>query len=153
MDVLEKARAANAKPDLEALVAALPYARFIGLEVDVKGREVTFVMPFRQSLVGNPLVPALHGGVIGGLLELAATIELAWEVTDVALAKPVDINISYLRPGRTQDTYARARVLKQGRRVAHVSVEAWQEEREKPIATLHGHFLLKAPENGASPKA
>jgi acyl-coenzyme A thioesterase PaaI-like protein len=34
-------------------------------------------------------------------------------------------------------------VTKHGRRVCNVRAEAWQEDRARPIATLHGHFLVK----------
>lgn len=130
---------------IEKLCADIPYAAFLGIQMDLKGSEITTVLPYQRKLIGNPLLPALHGGVISALLELTAMAELMWALGPSALPKPVDVNIAYLRSGRPQDTYARAFVVKQGRRVAHVSAEAWQSERAKPIATLQGHFLLKAP--------
>ncbi len=50
--------------------------------------------------------------------------------------------MEYLRSGRPLTTYARATVKKVGRRVANVHVEAWQEQRDAPIAFLRGHFLV-----------
>jgi acyl-coenzyme A thioesterase PaaI-like protein len=60
-----------------------------------------------------------------------------------ALPKPIDVAVDYLRPGRPSDVYARAAITRQGSRVANVRVEAWQTKRSAPIATLHGHFLVK----------
>ena len=34
-----------------------------------------------------------------------------------------------------------------GRRIANVYVEAWQDERAAPIASLHGHFLVAAADS------
>jgi len=32
-------------------------------------------------------------------------------------------------------------IFKQGSRVANVRVRAWQDDYDKPIATMHGHYL------------
>ena len=66
------------------------------------------------------------------------------------LPKTIDVTIEYLRPGRALTTYARADLRKVGRRIANVHVEAWQEVRAAPVASLRGHFLLSPPEKPAS---
>jgi len=58
------------------------------------------------------------------------------------IPKTVDISVDYLRSGRPVETYGRAIVTRQGRRVANVRSEIWQEARDKPIAASHGHYLL-----------
>ncbi|MEM9122914.1 MAG: PaaI family thioesterase [Pseudomonadota bacterium] len=122
----------------------IPYARFLQIGAELKGHELTMVLPFRDEIVGNPRLPAIHGGVIGAFLEVTATVQLVWEVADIKLPKPIDMNIAFLRSGRPQPTYARATITKQGRRIVQVSADAWQEERNKPIATWQGHFLTKS---------
>jgi len=136
--------------DLNAFIEGIPYARFLGISVDQKGNEITTVMKFDQKLIGNPLLPALHGGVIGAFLEMTAIIQLAYETGSAAIPKPIGLTVDYLRSGKPIDTYARAHITKQGRRVATVHAEAWQEDRAKPIATTHGHFLLKTGEEAES---
>ena len=59
-----------------------------------------------------------------------------------AFPKTIDINVDYLRSGKPVDTFARARVVKIGRRIANVHAEAWQAERKNAIAAMHGHFML-----------
>ena len=127
---------------LTAALDAMPYARFLGLRGEVTDGEATLVMPFAPHLIGNPMLPALHGGVVGALMEIAAVAQLRVADPDAPQAKTIDISIDYLRSGRPLDTYARAVVKKAGRRVANVQVEAWQRERDAPIAALRGHFLL-----------
>ncbi|MFZ1991565.1 MAG: PaaI family thioesterase [Alphaproteobacteria bacterium] len=136
--------------NIEALLAGIPYARHLGMEVERQGRELTFIMRFATHLIGNPRLPALHGGVIGSFLETAAILGLIWNTPLQQLPKPVDISIDFLRSGRPVDTFARAIITKRGRRVANVRAEAWQEERHRPIASLHGHFLIK-PDNRDAP--
>lgn len=142
MKILQQLRAENRAHDMQALIEHIPYAQFLGLEVDRKGNEITTVMPFKQSLVGNVTLPALHGGAIGAMLELTSVIQLLFDTSCERLPKTVDISIDYLRSGRPVATYGRAVVTRQGRRVANVRAEIWQEEKAKPIAASHGHFLL-----------
>jgi uncharacterized protein (TIGR00369 family) len=109
---------------------------------ELKGDELTLILPYSEHLVGNPLLPALHGGVVGALMELTAITQLAIASKSEKFAKTIDIGVDYLRSGKPVDTYARARVIKIGRRIANVQAEAWQKERSQPIAAMHGHFLV-----------
>lgn len=133
-----------------AMLTAIPYARFLGLRAEVAGDEMTLIMPFAEHLVGNVKLPALHGGVVGAFLEMAALAQLSISVGLARQARPVDITVEYLRSGRPLTSYARAEIKRIGRRVANVQVEAWQEARAKPIAALHGHFALKPADPAAS---
>jgi uncharacterized protein (TIGR00369 family) len=139
---------------LRGLIEAVPYARFLGVQLELKGDELTAVLPYKDALIGNPMLPALHGGVVAALMELTAIAQLMrtrqpTPTTAIQVPKTIDVSIDYLRSGRPSDTYARAQVTKLGRRIANVRVEAWQDGRQDLIATLHGHFLL--PEAEADP--
>lgn len=142
MKLLAELRAQGRGRDMAAVLEHIPYARFLGIEVDVKGTELTTILPFKEELVGNVNLPALHGGVIGALLELTAVMQLLYDTSCERLPKTIDVSVDYLRSGRPQPTYGRAIVTRHGRRVANVRSEIWQEERAKPIGVSHGHFLL-----------
>jgi len=127
----------------------IPYARFLGVRPELHGDEVTLVLPYKEALIGNPLLPALHGGAVGAFMELTAVAQLAVTAGAGAVAhlpKTIDVSVDYLRSGRPIDTFARARVVKVGRRIANCFVEAWQLERAQPIASLRGHFLMRGAE-------
>jgi uncharacterized protein (TIGR00369 family) len=130
---------------LEAFLQRAPYIRFLGMKAELAGDEMTAILPFSQHLVGNVVIPALHGGVIGGFMEMTALAQLTVAQGTMKAPKTIDVTIEYLRPGRAMTTYARADVRKVGRRIANVHVEAWQEQRSSPIAALRGHFLLSDP--------
>ena len=142
MKILEELRANGQATNLQAVADAIPYARFLGLRIDAKGDELTTVLPYREDLIGNTDLPAIHGGVIGSLLELTAVMQLLRDSALERLPKTIDISVDYLRSGLPKDIYGRADVTRQGRRVANVRVVLWQERRDKPIAAAHGHFLL-----------
>jgi len=149
---------------LARLVASAPYHNFLGVSFARMGDELTGRLTYADKLIGNPLIPALHGGVTGAFLEITAIVHLAWEaVWEIMesgpegaariprgdfppMPKTVDVTIDYLRSGRPRDVYARAQVTKMGRRIANVRVEAWQDERHKPIAMANGHFRLPDPD-------
>ena len=120
----------------------MPYARFLGLQTLVSGDEITVIMPVADKLIGNPMLPALHGGSTAALLEMTAMAQVAITFPSSRLPRPINVTVAYLRTGRPIDVFARARISRAGRRVAHVQAEAWQEERAQPIASLTAHFLL-----------
>ena len=124
--------------DLESV----PYARFLGLDSRQDGGVLTVVMPFADRLIGNPMLPALHGGATAALLELTAVAQVALSYPRLRLPRPINVTVAYLRTGRPVDVHARARISKAGRRVAHVLAEAWQEDEAQPIASLTAHFLV-----------
>jgi uncharacterized protein (TIGR00369 family) len=127
---------------LEAFLQRVPYVRFLGMRAELDGETLTAILPFAPHLVGNTMIPALHGGVIGAFLEATALAQLSVTQGSTKVHKTIDITVEYLRPGRAQTTYACAELRKVGRRVANVHVEAWQETRDTPVAFLRGHFLL-----------
>lgn len=124
------------------LFDTLPYARFLGLTAQYDGDVLTATMPFAPRLIGNPVLPALHGGSTAAMLELTAIAQVALLYPRLKLPRPINVTVAYLRSGRPVDVHARARISKAGRRVAHVQAEAWQDDEAQPIATLSAHFLV-----------
>ncbi|HXQ12344.1 MAG TPA: PaaI family thioesterase [Caulobacteraceae bacterium] len=121
------------------LLDAWPYARFLGMRLEPGEAGPIAVLPFAPRLIGNPILPALHGGVVASFLELAALARLDAEGQP---ARTIDITVDYLRPARPVTTYAEVRILKLGRRAANLAVEAWQDDRTSPVAALRGHFMI-----------
>ncbi len=134
------------------LADSIPYIKHLGITFDRRGDELTAQLSYRENLIGNPMLPALHGGAVGAFLEIAAQIELAWALHWPAMEagatglcpmpKTIDFTIDYLRPGLPRDAYARARVNRSGRRYASVHVEAWQDNKTRVFAQATGHFLM-----------
>jgi uncharacterized protein (TIGR00369 family) len=142
MDMLARAREAGTSPDIDAMLAAVPYCAWLGVTAAVKDGIVTLQMKFDPKLIGNPIIPAIHGGVIGSLLETAAIVQVVWQTGAVKFPRPVDVTIDYLRGGKPVTSYARAYLARQGRRVVNARAEMWQDDETKPIASFRGHFLL-----------
>ncbi|MEL7256378.1 MAG: PaaI family thioesterase [Pseudomonadota bacterium] len=145
---------------LAALATGVPYAQFLGISFDRRGDELTAVMPFDDKLIGNPLLPALHGGATSAFLEVTSIIGLSWAMiwdevesgrldADALasgklprLPKTIGFTVDYLRSGLPRDAYARAHITRSGRRYASVKAEAWQDNRARPFAQATGHFVM-----------
>lgn len=143
MSLRDRIAAARAAGDPAGLLDAIPYARFLGLTAALDGPDLVATMRYADHLVGNPQVPALHGGTLGALLESAAVFSILWAADSVLLPKTITITIDYLRPARPLDTSARGHITRLGRRVASARVEAWQDDPSNLVATAHAHFLIK----------
>ncbi|MGR3621761.1 PaaI family thioesterase [Pseudophaeobacter sp.] len=145
---------------LNALVDSIPYIRFLDVTFDRRGDELTAQLNFADKHIGNPLLPAIHGGVTAAFLEITAVVSLNWahlweRIESGALdpeemakgnlprqPKTIDFTVDYLRSGLPRDAYARATISRAGRRYASVHVEAWQDHKSKLFAQGSGHFLM-----------
>ena len=146
MTKVEAIRQAIERGDGDQLATLVPFAKFMGITMDMSGDELIGHMKFADHIIGNARLPALHGGALGTLLESTAIFKLLWKAQTVAVPKTVNITVEYLRSGKAIDTYASASFTKLGRRVANVRAYAWQDDRDKPIAAANAHFLLTPDE-------
>lgn len=126
-----------------------PYARTIGIrhEEDEDGAPV-LAFEFTGDVEGRP--QHLHGGATSGLLETAGYALLRRELSRLDRThrlKPINITVQFLSAGKQRTTYAKGRITKLGRRNANISVEAWQDDRDRPIATAIMNIMMAEPED------
>ena len=100
-----------------------------------------FKLPAKDDNIGNPVLPAIHGGVIAGFMEMSAIVQLMVFMQTAKVPKVVDFSIDYLRAGLHKDSFAECRITRQGR-VANVNIDCWQTNRKQLIATARAHFLI-----------
>ena len=113
-----------------------------GVEVERIDGALECILPFRHEIVGNAALPAVHGGVLGALLELTALLHLLDDSGSERVPKPITFSVDYLRAAGPSTTRARAEIFKLGRRIANVRVVAWQDDRSRPVVAGNGKFLL-----------
>ncbi|UVM57649.1 PaaI family thioesterase [Pseudomonas sp. B21-012] len=142
-EVHQQLRQAHAEGNYEPLLQLIPYAGLIGIQCSRQGDDLLFCLPASQDNIGNPLLPAIHGGVIAGFMELSAALYLLIFSESAAIPKIIDFSIDYLRAGHYRDTYARCQLWRQGRRVTNVAITAWQGDADEPIATARAHFKIE----------
>lgn len=115
----------------------------LGMEELIGEPEPTFVLRARPALVGNPLIPALHGGAVAAFLEAASAIALTRALGLKNIPKPISINVGFFASGQLADVMTRPVVKRVGRRIAVVHSEAWQEEGTVLICSAQCDFKLQ----------
>ena len=121
------------------------YARSLGIAVDSlddKGMPILTV-DFSSIVEGRP--GAFHGGATSGLLETAGYAVLRAVLIEKGLdpqLKPINITVQFLSAGKQKKTFAQGRITRLGRRNANITVEAWQDDRNRPIATAVMNILM-----------
>ena len=128
--------------------ALTPYAEALGIALDRwDGETPVYRVEFAETVEGRP--NHYHGGATGGLLETAGYGVLRAELEKcgrAAVLKPINITVQYLSAGKSRTSYAKGRITKLGRRSANITVEAWQDDPARPIATAVMNVLMAAPD-------
>jgi len=127
---------------LPPALADQAYLHSLGLRLDMAATPVRGLMPHHERVVGNPKVPALHGGALATLMQVTATAELM--KTSQAISAPLmsSCTIEYLRSAELVDCHASAVVVTRSRRYANLRAAIWQSREDQPVAVATVHFLL-----------
>lgn len=125
------------------LVSSIPYAEYLGMRIqqNING-EIIFHLPFQEKHVGNPMIRAIHGGILASFMECSATIMVIGTVSHDHLPKCVNQTTEYLKSAKDVDTYARVKVNKAGRRILATTVSCWQQDESVPVAISHLRFMV-----------
>ena len=120
------------------------YSKSLGLIFDIDQGEPFTKLKFKDFLVGNPLIPALHGGVIAGLLENASLFHLLWTCEVTHLPRLIHISFEFLATCETKDTFASSIINRKGKNIINMSAKAWQNNKlDKLIATANCSYLIR----------
>lgn len=119
-----------------------PFARFLDMRFENLGDRVRVTLPESKLTIGAP--NRLHGGAVASLLEAAAFAALHHKLDEAPKPrlKPISMTVDYLREGALTDAFAEAEIVRLGRRVANLRVTAWQDDRNRPIATAQLNVLI-----------
>ena len=137
---------------LARLFASAPFFRFLGMSFNsVEVGHVEIEIPFRQELIGNPEVPALHGGVISALLDTCGGAAVWSQLGKGDRVSTVDLRVDYLRPGRAETLIGVGHVIRLGNRVGVAELKAFHpDSMDEPVAVGTGVYNVrraKAEEN------
>lgn len=119
----------HSAPASEALLAS-PMAQW--LQAENTDRPNVYRLRFAEHHIGNPFVRALHGGVVGSMLELAAQLEVA-RLKDGARSELISSATDYFRVTKDADLLVRVDVVRIARRLAFVDVWCWQDSEDVPV--------------------
>ncbi len=128
----------------------IPFNKWLGMKVEHLERgQVTMSIPWRPEIVGDPTVPALHGGVIGAVADATGGIAV-WSMLENAASRlsTVDMRVDYLRPGKQEKLLASSNVVRLGARLGWADVRLYHPGRENElIATARAVYTIKIPKH------
>ena len=111
------------------------YAVLLGLQVE-EAEEGRVVISCRKRPDLLQQTGIFHGGVTGGMCEAAASYAALTVLPEGQSVVGVEYKISLLRPITADRIITVARVLKQGRQLIVVDVEAFNEGSDKVAAKM-----------------
>ena len=133
----------------------VPFHKVIGFKFDeltVDGCRLSFKN--KPELIGNFVQKILHGGVtataldvVGGAMAAVGMMEKYPDADELELGKKlvrigtIDLRIDYVRPGKGESFYAKARLLRSGSKVAVVRMEL-HDEKDTLIALGTGTYIM-----------
>jgi acyl-CoA thioesterase len=119
--------------------AQVHYARLLGFEfVTAERGAATLALEVREEL--TRMGGILHGGALASLIDTASAFAALSLLEAGAHTVTVDLTIHYLRPVSTGRVEAHARVLRAGRRVVTVAIDATNAD-DKAVATALTTYL------------
>lgn len=115
----------------------IPFNQMLGLSLKtLTADHVTMEFSMKEQLIGNFLHGILHGGVISSVLDMAGGMAVMASIIHdrsslavdelasiIGKTSTVDLQISYLRPGKGDHFIAKAWILKSGKKVSFARME------------------------------
>jgi uncharacterized protein (TIGR00369 family) len=123
----------------------IPFNRYLGVKLaEARKGWARLEVPFRPELIGDPMRPALHGGVLSALADAAGGAAVWTDLEDErARVSTIDLRIDYLRPARLVTIVAEATVVRLGNRVGVADVKLFNsDEPDKIVATGKGVYNI-----------
>ena len=132
---------------LDGLIRNPPFHTWLGVTaVEAGAGRAVLRLPPNPEFVGNPFVPAVHGGIVAALIDLAGGAAL---FVDLRFPTPtIDMRVDYLRPAIAgKALLAEARVKSLGKTVAFVDIEV-KDEDHRVVATGRCVYSVKDQDKG-----
>ena len=125
---------------LRETFARVPYVGLLGFEfVRAERGAAAFALDVREEL--TRMGGILHGGAVVSLLDTAAAFAVHTVIEPDARTVTVDLTVHFLRPASAGRIEAHARILRRGRRVCILSVEARDGSAEIIATATMTYFI------------
>jgi uncharacterized protein (TIGR00369 family) len=136
----------------EFMEETVPFNRFLGIRVgSIEPGHARLELPFRPELIGDPMRPALHGGVISALLDTCGGAAVWSNVSPTDRVSTIDLRVDYLRPGLSELLVAESRVLRLGNYVGVADLKAYHPSApDQLVATGTGVYNIRRASTKAS---
>ena len=141
----------------ELFETGIRFNAHLGMRVeDLTVGTATIQLPFQPDWLGDPLRPALHGGLVSTLADTAGGIAVFTKVPpkeghSLPKVSTVDLRIDYLRHGLPEDLICHATVLRLGNRVGVTTMVVTQSNGTRIVAEGRGVYNVVRPKETGEP--
>lgn len=141
--------------DFTEVFTAIPFNKMLGLKLDALEKDhISMSFAMKNELIGNFFHGILHGGVISSVLDMAGGVAAMFAAIQKHHEKDIDelkailskssttnLNINYLRPGKGEQFFAKAWVLRSGNKLCFTQMEL-RNEANRLIASSTGTYMV-----------
>lgn len=122
----------------------IPFNRLLGIKIEsIEDVQCVMRVPFKPELIGNPTIPAIHGGVLSALADTAGGLAVLTRLEELAGVSTIDLRIDYLRPAGEADLVCVAEAIRVGHRVGVTKMRIFQEDGDVTIAECRGVYNIR----------
>ena len=136
---------------IAARVEASQMFSWLGIVATPADDHLLYRLSFTEDHIGNPVLRALHGGVISSFLEACAQLDIIARVEKDVQVQPVSIHTSYFTSSRPQDMLAKVTIRRLGRRLAFLECDGWQRDQATPVARAAIGLRIIRPSSADAP--
>lgn len=125
--------------NLADVMQIAPFHRWLGLKiVQQNNDQLELEMPWRDELVSNPVIGAVHGGILASLIDLTGLYAI---IAAGGIAKAtVDLRVDYHRAATNGPLRAIGQVVKLGKTISTADTRIFVDDN-RLVASGRGTYL------------
>ncbi len=124
----------NALDRINKRITMSSMCAWLNMTATLEDDQLRFHLGFGEAHIGNPIIRAIHGGVVSTFLETASYLETFARLPDTARIQTTSVHTSYLRSTKAIDMHASVTIHRLGRRFGFLEATCWQTDSATPVA-------------------
>lgn len=125
--------------NLADVMQIAPFHRWLGLKIVQQNNDhLELEMPWREELVSNPVIGAVHGGILASLIDLTGLYAII-AAGGIARAT-VDLRVDYHRAATNGPLRAIGQVVKLGKTISTADTRIIDDD-DRLVASGRGTYL------------